>query len=92
MVAAQLGLADVNPGVAKIRLRIRGLRFDRHTPLMPQAQVRLGHRVYVTPKRPVDVPWLDVFEFELSLHEYLFWTLQVGGGASGGWRGTETVD
>ena len=63
--------------VAKLRLRIKELRFDGHPPRLPHVQVRLGHRVFVSPKRAVEAPWNDVYDFDLSFHEHLFYTLQV---------------
>lgn len=63
--------------VAKLRVRIKELRFDDHPPRLPHIQVRLGHRVYTSPKRALEGPWNDVYDFELSLHEHLFYTLQV---------------
>ena len=63
--------------VARLRVRIRELRFDEHPPRLPHIQVRLGHRVYTSPKRALEGPWTDVYDLELSLHEHLFYTLQV---------------
>lgn len=65
------------PDVAKLRIRIKELRFDGHPPRLPHVQVRLGHRVFTSPKRAVEAPWNDVYDFDLSFHEHLFYTLQV---------------
>lgn len=63
--------------VARIRLRIRGLRIEKYKARLPHVQIRLGHRVFVTPKRAEAGPWDDLVEFQISLHEYLFWIIQI---------------
>ena len=72
--------------LAKLRITLLELKIDGYAPRHPHVQLRLGHRVLLTPKRAADYRWNDTFEFEVSFHQHLFWTVQVNSSSASGKR------
>ncbi|PJF18090.1 hypothetical protein PSACC_02113 [Paramicrosporidium saccamoebae] len=67
----------LHPPHTRLTLRIRAVKVNKQSARTPYVQIRIGHRILFTPKRAIEVPWDDAFDFDLSLHEHLFHTVQL---------------